>query len=180
MSFIKKIEEFYYMKIKKNHVLYARKLGVRIGDGCQILTNPRLVFGTEPWLIKIGDHVDITAGVKFLTHEGGIWVVRGLNKKYDDLDCFKPIKVGNNVLIGVNSLIMPGITIGDNVIVAAHSVVTKDVENDTIIGGNPAKIIGKTSDFVERFAARETLPTKRMTIKQKKDYLMKVHPEWFE
>ncbi|ACB50049.1 acetyltransferase, trimeric LpxA-like protein [Crocosphaera subtropica ATCC 51142] len=51
--------------------------------------------------------------------------------------------IGNDVWLGYNSLIMPGIKIGDGSIVAANSVVTKDVEPYTIVGGNPAKVIRK-------------------------------------
>lgn len=54
-----------------------------------------------------------------------------------------PITIGNNVWIGANAVILPGITIGDNVIVAAGSVVTKSVEANTIVAGNPAKLIRK-------------------------------------
>ena len=53
----------------------------------------------------------------------------------------KPIILGSNVWIGTNSLIMKGVTIGENSIVAAQSVVTKDVPSNVIVGGNPAKPI---------------------------------------
>src|SRR5690606_38437325 len=84
---------------------YARKVGVKIGNRCRISTR---YFGSEPYLIEIGDHVQVTAGVKFFTHGGG-WLFR------DELpyfDCFGKIKIGNNVYIGNNCLIMPGVTIG--------------------------------------------------------------------
>lgn len=62
----------YYSLIKKDVTAYARKLGVTVGEGGQILANPISCFGPEPWLITLGDHVDVTNGVRFFTHDGGI------------------------------------------------------------------------------------------------------------
>lgn len=60
---------------------------------------------------------------------------------------FRRVEIGNNVFIGVNSVIIPGVKIGDNVIIAAGSIVTKSVPSGTIIGGNPAKIIGDYESY---------------------------------
>ena len=137
-----------------------------MGKECQILTDPRNAFGTEPWLITLGDHVDVTAGVSFLTHEGGIQVARGLNEKLKDYDYFMPIKVGNNVMIGIDSVIMPGVTIGDNEVIAAKSVVTKDIPSNSIVGGMPAKRIADLEGLMEKLE-RGWGPTKKMTAAEK-------------
>ena len=125
-----------------------RKYGVNIGNGCSVAYN--VEFGSEPYLITIGDNVRITAGVRFITHDGGMWVVRNIDKQYKDMDLIRPISVGNNVHIGINAIIMPGVKIGDNCIVACGAVVTKDVPNNSIVGGVPAKTIETIDEYIEK------------------------------
>ena len=62
---------------------------------------------------------------------------------YDEHDEFRPVKVGKAVWLGYRSMIVPGVTIGDGAIIAMGSVVTKDVPDGAIVGGNPAKIISQ-------------------------------------
>lgn len=116
---IKRLLAFYRKKFWTVERL-ARFNGVKIGVNCDIQD---VIFGSEPYLLSIGNHVQITAGVKFFTH-GGAWVLRG---RYPNMDFFGKITIQDNVYIGNNSLIMPGVTIGSNVVVAAGSVVTKSV-----------------------------------------------------
>ena len=102
-----------------------------------------------PELIEIGDNSVIATGAKILTHDAISFVSSGENVK-------KPVKIGKNVFVGFNSIIMPGVTIGDNVIVSAGSVVTKSVPDNKIIGGNPARIIGTRWFFmneIKKFVA---------------------------
>ena len=66
-----------------------------------------------------------------------------------DLDATKRINVGDNVFIGMGACILPGVTIGSNSIVGAYSVVTKDVEDGTVFGGNPACVLKLTSEYLE-------------------------------
>lgn len=84
--------------------------------------------------------------MKFFTH-GGANVVRDMDPSFD---CFGKIKIGNNVYIGNNTLVMPGVTVGDNVLIAAGSVVTKSIPSDVVVGGNPAKVICSRKEYYER------------------------------
>jgi acetyltransferase-like isoleucine patch superfamily enzyme len=123
--------------------VYAKYIGVKIGNNCRIYTKG---FGSEPFLITIGNHCTITTGVEFITHDGSTWLHRDeKGRRYH----YAPIEIGNNVFIGVNSIIMPGVKIEDKVIVAAGSVVTKSLPSGVIVGGNPAKII-ENYDELER------------------------------
>lgn len=143
---------------------YARKKGVKIGKNCCIETK---YFGTEPYLIEIGDHVQITEDVKFFTHGGG-WIMR---LKCPDFDSFGKITIGNNVYIGNNALIMPGITIGDNVVVGAGSVVTKSVPSDCVVAGNPAKYISSITDYIRKNEPYN-FHSCGLDMKKKKDWIL--------
>ena len=176
--FIKMIEMIWYTYIRRNRNLYAKKLGVKMGDECEILANPYICFGSEPWLIKLGDHVRITEGVKIYTHDGALWVVRYLIDHLANADAFLPVKIGNNVMLGVRCQVMPGVTIGDNVIVGAGSIVTKDIPSNSVAVGCPAKVICSIDDYLEKNKNKIVL-TKNMSQKEKRDFLLKSKPEWF-
>lgn len=110
-----------------------------MGEECRIFTTR---LGSEPWLIKIGNKVTITSGVVFLTHDGSTWLMNDKNgRRY----LYRRIEIGNNVFVDVNTIIMPGVKVENNVIIAAGSVVTKSVSSGKIVGGNPARIIGEYS-----------------------------------
>ncbi len=129
-------------------VAYSRKLGVAVGENCRIYTRN---FGSEPFLVTIGNQVTVTGGVTFVTHEGaGILFRDRKGRRYH----YAPIVIGDNVFIGIRSIILPGVKIGNNVIIAAGSVVSKSVPDNAIVGGIPAKIIGKYQDL-ESKALRE-------------------------
>jgi acetyltransferase-like isoleucine patch superfamily enzyme len=132
----------------KGGVYAARRKGVYVGDNCRIYINS---FGTEPFLISIGDSVTITSGVRIITHDGSSGLVRdGRGRRYQR---YAPVKIGNNVFVGVNSVILPGVTIGSNVVVAAGSVVTQDIPDNSIVGGIPARHIMSFQAFSQRIAS---------------------------
>lgn len=121
-----------------------RRLGAKIGNDSMIFKGVSL--GSEPYLVEIGNHVKITADVKFVTHDGGIHVIRHL-KKLHEADIFGKIVIGDNVFIGVNSIILPDVTIGDNCIIGAHSVVTKNIPDNSVVVGIPARVIGDIESY---------------------------------
>jgi acetyltransferase-like isoleucine patch superfamily enzyme len=137
---------------KVNKVGYTKWAGVNVnGNSLYIYGNPRTMFGSEPWLITLGENVHITHDVLFITHDGGTLLFRHL---VPDLEITAPIKVGNYVYFGVRSIILPGVTIGNNCIIAAGSVVTKDVPDNSIVGGVPAKFIKHTKIYLEEIKAK--------------------------
>ncbi len=163
--------------LRKNNVQIARELGVRIGERCRILSNPYRMFGSEPYLIEIGDHVEITADCRFITHDGGVWVLRD-TPEFAKADKFGKITVGNNVFIGARSTIMPGVTIGDNCVVGAGSVVTKSIPSGEIWAGVPAKKICTLEEYKKKCEAVADY-TKGLSREEKKTAIKELHPEWF-
>lgn len=135
---------FHAIRLLRGGSAAARFLGVKVGEGCRIYTKS---FGSEPWLVEIGDRVTVTAGVVFITHDGSGWLVRdekGRRFRY------ARVVVGDDVFIGVNALLMPGVRIGDRVVIAAGSVVTKSVPAGSVVAGNPARLIMSYDDFEAR------------------------------
>ena len=167
-------------------VKLAREMGVRFTaepgkERCRILAEPLATFGSEPYLITIGEHVEITSGVVFITHDGGAWSLRDFDDKYKNLDVFGPIKLGNNVFIGNNAIILPGVTIGENSVIGAGSVVTKSIPANSVAAGNPCRVIRTLEEYGERSVAKAgALNTKSLSKEQKRKKIEEQHPEWFE
>lgn len=154
---------------------FVKAEGVKIGDNCSILgtTSP---FGSEPYLISIGNHVRINNGVQFVTHDGSVWVLRELAKKgilpkeIEKSDLFGVITVGNNVQIGSNAMILPNVCIGNNVIIGAGSIVTKDIPDNSVAVGIPARVIESIDDYYEKNKSLFEY-TKGMVESEKRNYL---------
>lgn len=122
-----------------------RKEGLTIGEDTHIFSN---IITSEPYLISIGSNCTISTEVCFLTHDASIGLFLGRKIKSDI--CGK-ISVGDNCFIGNRAILLYGVSIPDNTIVAAGSVITKSIdEPGCIVGGNPAKIIGKVETFLEK------------------------------
>lgn len=147
--------------------VYAKYLKVNIGENVRITGKP--VFGSEPYLIFIGDNVTITDGVNFLTHDGGVGVLR---KKHAGINVFNSIHIGCNVFIGTNTIIMPGVTVGDNVVIGAASLVSRDVPNDVVVAGVPAKIIKTLGEYEERALNKAMFLNENDPV-QRKDKILK-------
>jgi acetyltransferase-like isoleucine patch superfamily enzyme/O-antigen/teichoic acid export membrane protein len=133
--------------MKTDPIAAARSLGVRMGEGCRILEMTGGTFGSEPYLVTIGNHVQVGTGVRFLTHDGGVWVLR---EEFPHIDILAPISVGNNVMIGIDAVIMPGVAIGDNVVIGARSVVTRDVPSNSVVVGQPARVILTVDEYRDK------------------------------
>ena len=143
--------------------------GMKVGEGCEIF--PNVDFGSEPYLITIGNNVRITDGVVFRNHDWGVWKLRKM-KLLENADIFGKIEIGDNTHIGMNTFICPGVKIGKNCIIGVGSVVTKDIPDNSVAAGVPAKVI-KTIDEYHNKHKHTCDFTKHMNYNEKKDYLYK-------
>lgn len=100
------------------------------------------IDGNYPYLISVGNNVTLSH-CSILAHDASTKMYLGKSK-------IGKVVIGNNVFAGYESVILPNVTIGNDVIIGARSVVTKDIPSNSIVVGNPAKVIGKTSEYIEK------------------------------
>lgn len=116
-----------------------RRAGVRVGPGCVLLGASLPV---EPYLIDLGAGVKVAGGVTFVAHDGAAELLRD---REPDVQIFGRIVIGDRSLIGHGSLLLAGTTLGADCIVAAGSVVRGRFAANSVIAGNPARVVGRAS-----------------------------------
>ena len=146
MSFI----TFILKRIQRWRIARLRKQGLQIADDCRLEGTP--FFGSEPFLISIGKHVTISGKVTFITHDGGTWVFRE-QPRYTKVHKFGRITIHDNCFIGFGAILMPGVSVGPNSVVAAGAVVTRDVPPNSVAAGVPAKVLGTVEQYAEKSLA---------------------------
>ena len=146
---------------------YLRKQGCKIGNDCRFYSIKDIFIDlTRPYLIELRDNVILTKGVIILTH-GFEWAV--LREKYGMPfgNCAK-VLIKSNCFIGMNTIVLEGVTIGENVIVGAGSVVSGNVPDNVVVAGNPAKVIMSLSELKNKYENRQLEGAIRQALEIKK------------
>lgn len=150
-------------KIKKNlipkkirseeYVNYLKTMGISIGQGTYFFSPYTTNVDIQrPWMLKIGEYCKITSGVIILAHDYSRSVVR---RKYGEIvGEAKETIIGDNVFIGMNSIICMGSHIGNNVIIGAGSVITGTIPDDSVVGGVPGKVICSLESYYTKRKSR--------------------------
>jgi len=134
---IRNIVNYFADILRHLRIAYLRITGISIGKDCMISWGANL--DTHRGKIIIGDRCTITHGCIILSHDRS-------KKRIDPNDEGEGnVRLGHDVFIGVNSVILRDVTIGDYSIVGAGSVVTKDIPPSVVVAGNPARIIRQLS-----------------------------------
>ena len=139
-SFCKNLHDKAYIEICK-----AR--GLKVGNGVIFIEAPK--FGSEPYLIEIGDRTKITANCTFINHDGAMYTIRSM-EKYKDARNFGRIKIGKNCFIGNNCTLLPGVKMGDNCILGAGSVLNSSMSDNSVYAGVPAKYICTIEEYGDK------------------------------
>jgi len=163
--FFRSLHRIFYGNLR---IRILRWYGVKIGERCLIYS---VDFSTEPYLIEIGNHVTISNGTRFLTHDGSLWVFL---EEYPNIDLFGRIKIGDNTCIGLNCIIMPNTEIGSNCIIGAGSTVRGKIPDNSVLIGNPAKVVFSTGIFKKMVMNHKNLlETRGYSGKRKRKILYK-------
>ena len=139
----------------ETYIDYLRRIGVKIGEDCTIYVPSKTLIDEQyPWMITIGNHVRITEGVKILTHDYS-WSVLKLYESVSEnpgaiLGASGTVEIGDNVFIGMNTIITRNVEIGNNVIIGAGSVVTSSCDHNGVYAGVPAKRIMSIDVYYEK------------------------------
>ena len=122
-----------------NSIEYLRSRGVTIGENVNLINT--VIDFSHGFLVTIGNRVTLT-GVKILTHDGSTQIPFGVSR-------VGKVTIGDEVFVGHGTIILPNVRIGNRVVVGAGSVVTKDVPDNSVAAGNPARVIGTYDAFLE-------------------------------
>lgn len=141
------------------------KHNIDIGENCIIWSPNHVYIDTQrPHLLHIGDFVKITSGVNIICHDYSRSVLMGV-PGYENIGEARETYIGDNVFIGINSIVLMGAVIGDNCIVGAGSVVSGKFESNSVIAGNPAKKICTLEEYYQRRKKHE-LDAARLYVKK--------------
>lgn len=140
---IYKIRKLIFIRIFKTKSTVKFKHGKRF-------RNNGIIDTLIPQFVEIGDNFVSAPGSLITAHDASTFL---FSKKYR----VEKIKIGNNVFLGANSVILPGITVGNNVIIGAGAVVTKDVPDNSVFVGNPARYICTVDDYIKKCENRNVL-----------------------
>jgi acetyltransferase-like isoleucine patch superfamily enzyme len=161
MVIFSKLEALAARRSSGAFVKYLRKKGCHIGKKTHFFSPLTTVIDvTRPYLLSIGDYCKITGGVVILTHDYSRSVMRIVYKEI--IGEADKTTIGNNVFIGMNAIILRGAKIGNNVIVGAGSVVGTKVPDNTVVAGNPARILMTLDELYKK--------RKKLYIDEAKEY----------
>lgn len=133
----------------KAKAYFGRGVGIRLGDRCRIgknvVLNPGVVVGKDTL-------VSPDVMIFTLAHRFDDRFVPIRDQGYHEL---APVVIGDDVWIAARAIVLPGVRIGDGAVIGAGSVVTSDVEQGSIVAGNPARVIGRRSAADTAMAVQE-------------------------
>ena len=139
---------------------YLKKVFHHVGEGCTVMDRKIPLY---PELISLGNNVHIASHVLLTTHDITHLMLNYKAEKEGGTDapfCEKVgcIRIGDNVFIGSGTRILGGVSVGSNCIIGAGTLVVKDIPDNSVVAGIPARVIGSFDDFLKKRREEKTFP----------------------
>lgn len=158
----------------ESYIKHLKQIGVTIGRDCTIYEPKNVTIDEQyPWMITIGNSVKITKGVIILTHDYSWSVLNKVNMNNEKgviLGASGKVIIGDNVFIGMNTIVLRGVVVGSNVIIGAGSVVSKDCEPNWVYAGNPARKVMTIESFFLKRQELQLIEARELAIRYKTRY----------
>lgn len=134
----------------KRYLRFLNRTGVKIGDNIYFHggVNTVSIDITRPSLVTIGSNISFNKNFTLLTHDWGGYVLRNRYKEF--IPSSGKVKIGNNIVFGRNVTVLKGVTIGDNCIIGLNSVITKDIPANSVAVGAPARVVSTLEDYYKK------------------------------
>ena len=162
ITIYKYIRKYLFKIDDRSQLEIAIENGLKIGKECHVM-GECIIDPGHCWLIEIGDRVTLAPRVHILAHDASTKRILGYT-------LIGRVTIGNDVFVGAGSIILPNVKIGSRVIIGAGSVVTRDIPDNSVAVGNPAKVIGTFDDYErkrkEKFSDADSIFDESYTIHQ--------------
>lgn len=149
MGVFNQIKMIWHKRSSSAYIKYLRKKGIHIGEHC-IIRAPRTarIDVSRPSLVTIGNNVDMNMNFQILTHD---WASLVFRTKYNDfVNSSGHVTIGNNIYFGTNVVVLKGVTIGDNCVIGACSLVTKNIPANSVAAGVPCRVICSIDEYYRK------------------------------
>jgi acetyltransferase-like isoleucine patch superfamily enzyme len=160
------------VRLHRDPVRYFRAQGAEIGEDVEIFGANLFTFGSEPYLVSIGNGVTISHGVDFITHDGGMRVARD---EFPGAYLYGRIHVADRCFIGAHCVLLPGAKVGAGSVIGACSLVTGEIPPGVVAVGAPARPVKAAADYV-RDKKHLWVDTTGLTPAKKRDLLSRRLP----
>ena len=162
---ILKIHTTYQQFIQNIYLKICIDKRLKVGRKVRFVEVPQ--FGTEPFLIEIGDETTFSNNVRFVNHDGGQNALHFF-EKYRDVRTFGRIKIGKQCLIGADTILMPGVEMQDNCILGAGSILTTSMKKGSVFAGIPAKFICTVEEYGDKLLANNVMYPRELELDRSK------------
>lgn len=168
-----KLHTSYSFMIQRIYLKVCIAKGLKVGKNVRFVEVPE--FGTEPFLIEIGDDTTFSNNIRFVNHDGGQNALHFF-EKYKDVRTFGRIKIGKQCLIGADTIIMPGVEMQDNCILGAGSILTSSMPKGTVFAGVPAKFVCTIEEYGDKLLTNNVMyPRELESTRDKLDTYIKTN-----